>query len=171
MNNVINGAYYCNQNRTTELSNRMYKRNVPSVPMQMNYDSRPVSTKFICMPIVDCRKPTFTSCERRPIYNTELMFAASDSLPFNGYQSNVDTESKLKNIFFPLQDCAQSKFIPNSNSDLYNNSYLTPNIKKTKMTNELLFKEEKFNSFNPNACNIGNDRFYNNTRVQVKNLK
>ena len=28
MSNVINGAYYCNQNRTTELSNRMYKENV-----------------------------------------------------------------------------------------------------------------------------------------------
>lgn len=167
----MNGAYYCNQNRTTELSSRMYKRNVPSGPMQMNYDPRAVSTKFICMPIIDCKKPTFTPCERRPVYNTELMFAGSTTLPFNGYQSNVDTESKLKNIIFPLQDCPQSQFIPNSKSDLYNTSYLTPNVQKTKMTNELLFKQEKFNSFNPNGCNLGQDIFHNNTRVQVKNLK
>ena len=47
MENVVKGAYYCQQNRTTQLSNRMYKRNVPGVPLQMNYDPRPVDTKFV----------------------------------------------------------------------------------------------------------------------------
>ena len=77
----------------------------------------------------------------------------------------------MKNIIFPLQDCAQAKFIPGSNSDLYNTTYLTPPIATTKMTNELLFKQEKFSPFNPNMCNLGQDIFNNNTRVQVKNLK
>ena len=47
MENVVNGAYYCQQGRTTQLSNRMYKRNVPGIPLQMNYDPRPVDTKFV----------------------------------------------------------------------------------------------------------------------------
>jgi len=171
MENVIKGVYFCQQNRTTELSNKMYKRNVPNVPLQMNYDPRPVETRFVRMPIIDCRLPNNTPCERRPIYNTRFMFAgSSQSLPFNGFQSKIDTESKLMNINFPLQNCPQSKFIPHSLSDLYNTTYLTPSIKKTKMTNELLFKKEQFAPFNPNTCNLGHETFNNNTRVQIKNI-
>jgi len=172
MENTVKGAYYCQQNRTTELSNRMYKRNVPGVPLQANYDPRPVDTRFIRMPVVDCRLPTNIPCERRPIYNTRFMFAgSSQALPFNGFQSKIDTESKLMNIIFPLQECPQSKFIPNSLSDLYNTSYLTPPLNKTKMTNELLFKQETFDPFNPNMCNTGRDTFNNNTRVQIRKHK
>jgi hypothetical protein len=172
MENVVKGAYYCQQNRTTQLSNRMYKRNVPGVPLQMNYDPRPVDTKFVVFPILDCRLPTNVPCERRPIYNTRHMFAgSSQSLPFNGFQSKIDTESKLMNIIFPLQSCPQAKFIPSSKSDLYNTTYLTPPFETTKMTNQLLFKQERFSPFNPNMCNLGKDTFNNNTRVQIKNLK
>jgi hypothetical protein len=172
MENVINGAYFCHQNRTTELSNKMYKRNVPNTPLQMNYDPRPVETRFVRMPIIDCHLPSNTPCERRPIYNTRFMFAgSSQTLPFNGFQSQIDTESTLKNINFPLQDCPQSKFIPHSLSDLYNTTYLTPAIEKTKMTNELLFNQEQFAPFNPNTCNIGENTFHNNTRIQLKNIK
>ena len=54
---------------------------------------------------------------------------------------------------------------------MYNTTYLTPPIETTKMTNNLLFKQEKFAPFNPNMCNLGKDRFNNFTRIQVKNLK
>jgi len=46
MSNAVQGVYYCNQYRTLQLSNRMYERNVPGVPLQMNYETRPVDTKF-----------------------------------------------------------------------------------------------------------------------------
>lgn len=171
MSNAVQGVYYCNQYRTLQLSNRMYERNVPGVPLQMNYETRPVDTKFKVFPILDCRMPSYTKCERRPIYNTRHMFAgSSQALPFNGYQAKVDTESALKNIIFPLQECPQSKFIPGTRSDMYNTTYLTPPIETTKMTNNLLFKQEKFAPFNPNMCNLGKDRFNNFTRIQVKNL-
>ena len=172
MNQAVKGVYYCNQNRTTELSERIYSRHQATIPMQMNFDPRAVNTRRVVMPIIDCIKPSFEKVERRPTFNTKLNFAGgASSLPFNGYQSNIDTESKLKNINFALQAAPQSKFIPNSKSDLYNTSYLTPPIEKVKMTNQLLFRNETFNPFNPNMCNIGNDTFNNNTRVQVKNYK
>jgi len=172
MENVVKGAYYCQQNRTTQLSNRIYSRNVSNMPLQMNYDPRPVNTRFVQFPIIDCHLPSNTPCERRPVYNSRHNFAgSSQSLPFNGFQTNVDTESKLKNIVFPLQSCPQSQFIPDSKSDLYNTSYLTPRVETTKMTNPLLFTQEKFSPFNPNMCNLGNDTFNNHTRVQLKNLK
>ena len=52
MSNAVQGVYYCNQYRTLQLSNRMYERNVPGVPLQMNYDTRPVDTKFKVFPIL-----------------------------------------------------------------------------------------------------------------------
>jgi len=169
MNNVVDGVYYCNQNRTTELSNRMYERNVPGMALQMNYDPRPVNTKFVQFPILDCRLPSNVPCERRPIYNTRSMFSgSSQSLPFNGFQSKIDVESELQNIIFPLQSSAQSKFIPSSFSDLYNTSYLTPNM---GTTDSLLFKQEQFAPHNPNVCNLGKNVFNNHTRAQIKNLQ
>ena len=51
MSNAVQGVYYCNQYRTLQLSNRMYERNVPGVPLQMNYETRPVDTKFKVFPI------------------------------------------------------------------------------------------------------------------------
>uniref|UniRef100_A0A6C0C5U8 Uncharacterized protein n=1 Tax=viral metagenome TaxID=1070528 RepID=A0A6C0C5U8_9ZZZZ len=171
MENVVKGAYFCQQNRTTELSNRIYERNVPTTPLQMNYDPRPVDTKFVQFPIMDCRLPSNVPCEKRPIYNTGNMFSgSSQGLPFNGYQSSVDTESSLMNIVFPLQSCPQATFIPGSKSDLYNTSYLTPPVEKIQMTNKLLFKQERFSPFNPNVGNLGGDLFNNNTRVQIKNM-
>lgn len=57
------------------------------------------------------------------------------------------------------------------NAGLYNNMYLAQTTKPVKMTNELLFKKEQFNAFNPNPCGLGNQLFNNFTRQQTKNLK
>jgi hypothetical protein len=53
---------------------------------------------------------------------------------------------------------------------MYNNRYLTHTNKPVYMTNQLLFNEERFNSFNPNMCNTGYKLFNNYTRVQIRNL-
>ena len=82
----------------------------------------------------------------------------------------VEFSWQLKNIINPLQDCAKSKFIPSSSSDLYNNLYLAQTTKPVKMTNNLLFKQEKLNSFNPNPCGLGYKLFNNFTRQQTMNL-
>ena len=86
------------------------------------------------------------------------------------YANEIDAESQLKNIISPLQDCAKSKFIPSSSSDLYNNMYLAQTTKPVKMTNNLLFKKEKLGSFNPNPCGLGYKLFNNFTRQQTMNL-
>ncbi len=46
MNGVVNGVYFCQNNRTTALSNRMYERNVPSEQLSMTYGPRPVPTRL-----------------------------------------------------------------------------------------------------------------------------
>ena len=35
----------------------------------------------------------------------------------------------------------------------------------------MLFKQDNFDMFNPNECNLGNKMFYNHTRQQQKNVE
>jgi hypothetical protein len=168
MEGVVNGAYLCNTERTTELSDRMYARNIPSRQLMMTYGPRAVPTRYVMMPVEDCRKTPDVQCLSEPNYSTRINFSPGNSLPFDGFQNNVDTESKLKNIIFPLQKAGQSKFIPDSKSDLFNSQYLTRTNNKVNMTNKLLFSKQKFNQFNPNTQNIGYKYFNNHTRVQIK---
>jgi len=165
---VMNGAYLCNTERTQELSDRMYARNVPSRQLMMTYGPRGVPTRYVLMPMEDCRKTPDVQCLSEPNYSTRINFSPGNSLPFDGFQNNIDVESKLKNCFFPLQGAGQSKFIPDSKSDLYNSQYLTRTNNKVNMTNKLLFSKEKFNKFNPNTQNIGYRYFNNHIRVQTK---
>ena len=168
MEGVVNGAYLCNTERTTELSDRMYARNIPSRQLMMTYGPRAVPTRYVVMPMEDCRKTPDVQCLSEPNYSTRINFSPGNSLPFDGFQNNVDVESKLKNIIFPLQKAGQSKFIPDSKSDLFNSQYLTRTNNKVNMTNKLLFSKQKFNQFNPNTQNIGYKYFNNHTRVQIK---
>jgi len=169
MHGVVNGAYFCQQKRTQELSDRLYERNTTTAPIKMQYSIRPVPTKYITMPVVDCRRPTNVPCQHKPIYNTQTMFTPSNSLPFSGYQAKIDTETKLHDTIFPLQACPQAKFIPSTQSDLYQNQYLVAGRQEV-MTNSLLFKEPQFEAFNPNLCGTGYKLFNNFTRQQVRAL-
>jgi len=170
MNGVVNGVYFCQNNRTTALSNRMYERNVPSEQLSMTYGPRPVPTRYVLMPMLDCRKPSKVPCLKEPIYSTTKEFSPGNTLPFDGYQNKIDVESKLKNIIFPMQKCGQSKYIPSSKSDLFNAQYLTRVNQPIHMTNQLLFHDPQFSAFNPNTCNTGGKFFNNYTRYQIRSL-
>ncbi len=170
MEGVVNGVFYCQQERTQALSDRMYARNTTSAPIKMGYSIRPVQTRFVRMPVLDKRKEVTVPCQEKPIYNTDVMFTPATSLPFNGFQANIDQETKLRNTIFPLQACPQAYFIPSSHSDMYNSSYLVADSRPVHMTNQLLFNEQQFNSFNPNTCNTGHNLFNNHTRVQIRGL-
>ena len=53
---------------------------------------------------------------------------------------------------------------------MFDSRYLVPTTKPVEMTNNLLFKEETFYSFNPNACNLGHKLFHNHIRQQTKDI-
>ena len=161
---VVNGVYYCNMERTKELSDRMYERNVPSQSLEPQYTMRPVQTRFTRMAILDQRNQGTVPLNKFAPYNVGNQFnPGSGEAPWSGFATNINEESKLRNLFFALQKCEQPNYIPSSQSDMYKSR-----VPSTEYlgSNNLLFKNEEFSEFNPNTCDVGNDFFHNNTRVQ-----
>ena len=112
MGSNLKDVYYCQQERTQELSDRMYSRNMPSHQLGASYFARPVDTYATVLPMVDCRKPATVTKAHFPVYNEKMVFNPGQSAPYNGYSRNIDVESRLHNSFAPLQKCAQGKYIP-----------------------------------------------------------
>tara|TARA_B110000046_G_C12995188_1_gene399734 strand:+ start:1469 stop:2014 length:546 start_codon:yes stop_codon:yes gene_type:complete len=171
MGTNLHDVYYCQLDRNKVLSDRMYKRNIPSVQMGASYFSRPVDTYATVFGMVDNHKQATVKKANFSPYSQKYVFNPGSSAPYDGYSRNVDTESILNNSFHPLQKCVQSKYIPGTNSDMFNSSYLVPTTKPVEMTNNLLFKEETFYSFNPNGCNLGHKLFHNHIRQQTKDIE
>ena len=120
------------------------------------------------MPTIDSRKQTQENKAIFNNYNMSTDFHPGVGGPYKSYSDNVDKESSLFNRFNVLQKCPQVSYIPDSASDLYNDTVVASN---KPMPFGLLQKEEKHMSFNPNECNLANDTFFNHTRQQMKNVK
>lgn len=153
-----------------ETNTRIYNRNIPSEQLQPYIDVRPVMTKFSHFPIVDARRELTVPLIQLPTFNVNQVFNPGNTeSPWSGFASNVNVESELRNQVYALQKCSQSVYVPSSKSDLYNYNFKTvtqPN------PHELLFQKESFSTFdpNPNANKIGTNLFYNDTRVQLREL-
>jgi hypothetical protein len=147
-------------------------RNFPSNNLAMNFSFRPVNTKYTLMPTYNHQIESSVPINNREVYDVNSTFFPGTRKPhFCGFATNVDRESTLRNQFFALQKADQVAYVPNSSSDLYENNINFP-THNANLDALLLFKEESFNDFNPNISNsIGNEIFYNSTRVQLKDLK
>lgn len=164
-------AYICNIARTNELNRRINKRMYADEKLPVSFSPRPVTTNRVQFPMLDCRKKSSIKLENRGIFDEQRVFAPTNLAPFNGYMNKVDDESKLRNIIFPLQKGIQSKFVPNSTSDLYSSEIFIAGRKEYNPYPRL-FKQEKFSPVTPcNTDQIGFKTFNNHTRQQTKNLK
>jgi hypothetical protein len=164
--------YETSTQKQNTINNRIYSRNIPSQQLQPYLDARPVLTKYSIMPIVDPRKNIDTPLMQTKLYEPEKVFnPGNDFGPWSGYALNVNKESDLRNQFYGLQTCSQSIYVPNSNSDLYNNIQWN-NDGSTNQQFPYLFRDEKFCPFNPNPepNKIGFSLFHNSTRQQLKDL-
>jgi hypothetical protein len=157
--------------RANVMNYRAYNRNVPSQQLQPYLDARPVSTKYTTMPIIDLRKKVNVPLKQEATYNMAHTFnPGNDFGPWSGYASNVNQESDLRGQIYALQNCDQATYVPNSQSNLY--KYKWQNTKQINQPFPDLFKNERFNMFNPNPSpeTIGFGLFNNATRQQVKDL-
>ena len=169
MNGVINGVYYCNNERVDELNERIASRNIPSQKLQTQFDVRPVSTKYAMMPILDRRAVPTVHIEKMPNYNLETTFnPGTAQSPWSGFASNVNKESQLRNQFFALQKADQAAYIPPTTSDMYKVEVTGRPVNQPFPD---LFTTQTFSPFNPNTCNLGGNLFNNCIRQQIKNIK
>ena len=171
MGTHLHDVYYCNMNRYENENSKLRHRNIPTKQLETMYISRPVDTYCTKLGVVDMRKKNFVSKAQFEEHDPFTSFNPGSKGPSSGYINNIDVESKLMNRFAPLQKCAKSKFIPSSNSDMYNTKYLTYKQNEDFIGHNLLFKENTFDLFNPNECNLGNNLLHNHTRQQLKNVK
>lgn len=174
MYGVVNGVYYCNNERVEELNKRIYERNIPSHKLQQVFDPRPTNTRRTMFPAFDCEGlEAKTKIEKIPSYNPFRQFNPGTSAPFSGYATNIDQESRVRNIFMPNQKyTGQTTYVPSTKSDLYN----APPVEKTKrvvkMPHQELFKQPEFAPFDPTEnADIGYELFNNHTRQQTKNIR
>lgn len=160
-----------NHENQNAINNNIYQRNIPSENMQVSLPQRSVSTKYAHFPILDSRRESNVLLNyARPYDNNQMFFPGTKKPHFCGFAQNVDVESNLRNQFFALQKADQAVYVPNSNSNMYQNNIDFKTTNKN-LDKELLFTENDFDNFNPNLSNkIGNEIFLNSTRVQLKNL-
>lgn len=165
------GVQYRQNTNIDEFNTRLSSRQFSDSPLEPNFDIRSVSTKYARFPIINQRKPVTE--EKLPYidYNQSVNFTPTVSQgPVSGYMNNVDTETTLRNQTFGLQHgIGQNIYVPSSKSDLYNISIVSRPSEQPHMG---LFDDNTFsNRPHPNVENstIGNDRFFNHTRTQLRN--
>ena len=157
--------------RVEELNQRLSARQFPDQPMQANFGFRPIPTKYALFPIIDRRASVTVPIQRAPKYDTSLHFSpATTKGPVATYLANVDLETVLQNRHVVLQHGAeQGVYVPSSNSDLYGFSA----VGRVESLDEraMLFEKRALSTkVNDVAMMIGQDRFHNNTRTQLRGL-
>lgn len=164
------GVYLGQQERTNELDERIFKRNFPSVPLEPNYDPRPISTKYGYFPGLSGRKHIPTNKNEYPVYNVHQVFNPGTSkAPPSGILNDIDNETYLRNQHFALQKGDKQYYVPQSSSELYRDYVYTTDTQMQPHPD--LFYKHNFENNRPRYSslnNIGKDLFNNNTRTQMK---
>ena len=106
----------CDMDRVEELNQRILGRNSGYGNQDVLLDVRSQATKYtfpLQAATPKCSQPVLK-------YATSTNINTDDSkYPWNGYVSNINNESILRNQVFALQRSPQSVYVPSSTSDLY----------------------------------------------------
>lgn len=169
---VVHGLWLGQNERVETLNDRIAERQRISGPApQPNFNARPSSTKYSLFPIIDRRTQPIVPIDSTPMYNTvEHFVPATSNGPVSTYLANIDVETVLQNRHLVHQKGAdQGVYVPSSKSDLYG---FSPVGRQEDMGDrELLFRRNTVSTKTPEiAMQLGQDRFNNNTRVQLRNM-
>tara|TARA_X000000950_G_scaffold279577_1_gene372581 strand:- start:524 stop:1063 length:540 start_codon:yes stop_codon:yes gene_type:complete len=173
--NQINGlpkyAFYGQEDRVEELNKRLGSRHNIEKPLEPNFNLRPTSTKYDIFPILDKQPVPSTKKDYETYKLSNQFFNGNSRAPPSGYFSNVDLESNLRNQQFALQKGAnQSVYVPTSESDMYK---IKIPYSPSEQPHPKLFTQPQFSKdLHDNVKNdkIGNDKFFNHTRTQLRDL-
>ena len=170
---VPRGILYGQNERVDELNNRIQSRQFPDTPLAPNFSSRPILSKYSRFPILGKRENV--EIYPKNVHNIATNFSpATQNGPPNGYLSNIDVETNLRNQNVRLGNKEDATtFVPSSNSDLYNVSVpVTQNATSQPHPNLFDFRNAQHDNFRQSHVNpnTGNNLFHNNTRTQLRSL-
>lgn len=165
---VVNGITYQQHERTDELNQRISERIQSDVPLQPNFDPRPIPTKYAHFPIINRRAAASVSIPQYGVYETSQYASMNRRGPVEGFFAKVDVETELRNQHYALQRGGiQNVYVPGSTSDLYRVD--VPVTRTEPQTHPDLFRQFTFESSVKNQVpSIGGDRFFNHTRNQLR---
>ena len=158
------------RDRVEELNQRILGRNTGYGNQDALLDVRSVATKYT-FPLQAATPKCSQPVVRSNVFSTLDTYATGDSkYPWNGYVSNINNESILRNQVFALQRSPQAYYVPNSNSDLYT-STVRPSANNQDGDPEQLFPNLFRNSIAKQILNAPLRTpilFNNDTRQQLK---
>lgn len=168
---TVHGLWQGQQSRTEELNTRITDRQFPDRPLQPNFSSRPVPTKYAHFPIIDRRTDPHTPIRQEEMYNPATNFSpATSNGPVATYLANIDLETVLQNRHVALQHGAdQGIYVPSSKSDLY--GFSAVGRQEDMGDRSLIFNRHELNTKVSEVANlVGRDMFHNNTRTQLRGI-
>ena len=173
LHGVVQGISYGQNERVDELNNRYAARQFPDIAIKPQFDIRAVPTKYSLFPLID-RRPSMQGVEPIKQYldhSQETNFCPNIAKgPYSGFSNKVEVESSLRNQFFAIQRGAdQGVYVPSSASDMYKVPVYGRQEAQTHPTISAQFAFDGRVHANLADGRIGQDRFHNNTRTQLRN--
>ena len=170
---VPSGILYGQNERVDELNNRIQSRQFSDKPLAPNFSSRPILSKYSRFPIFGKRENV--EIYPKSVHHVESNFSpATRNGPANGYLSNIDFETNLRNQNARLGNKEDSTmFVPSSKSDLYNVPVPVQRVVETQPHPNLFdFRNDQLHTFRQLNVHptIGSDLFNNHTRTQLRSL-
>lgn len=158
---VLYGLYHRKDIAQDKSNRRHVDHQVQKQDVEVKFSPRPVNTKYVKMPIVQDDRASQVAFIQT---NNNAITPASSKGQWSTFQSNIDTETQLRNQDTVLQRCDLNVYVPNSASSLYNTN--VPYVGDKQITqHSLLFKENNTNtSQKPLWDSL--DTFNNSTRYQ-----
>lgn len=167
----VHGLWHGQHERLDELDARLVARQFPDRPLQPNFNFRSVPTKYSRFPLIDRRAKPEVAIRREETYNTATNFSpATSNGPVASYLANIDLETVLQNRHVSLQHGAdQGVYVPSSKSDLY--GFAAVGRQEDMGDRSMIFDKHSLNTkVSDVAKQVGQDRFHNNTRTQLRGL-
>tara|TARA_B100000424_G_C22704226_1_gene383838 strand:+ start:82 stop:642 length:561 start_codon:yes stop_codon:yes gene_type:complete len=164
------GVFVGQHDRTDELNDRIFKRNIPTLELEPNFDPRPISTKYSHFPALSGRKEMTVNKKYYSEYDIKSNFNPGNAkAPPSGILNNIEHETYLRNQYFALQKGDKQYYVPTKSSELYNDNVVSTDT--TVQPHPGLFKIQTFTNNRTTYGNlnvIGKDLFNNNTRTQMR---
>ena len=167
MYGVVDGVYFCNEERLNEINERINERNIPSESLRPEFSLRPVSTKYALLPIVDRVEVSDVPLKEYSPFSVETIFnPGTAQAPWRGFAENINVDSALRNQFFALQKSPEAEYIPSSKSSLYEFPLASNNFPRNQYESGNFKTEDELTYSNKST-----DLFNNCTRCQRMSKK